>query len=248
MEWVAVDAAEPDAGILEEAHPVGRGDDRLPAAADGDGLAPAGVAGVLVGLDDARRDDQVGVLHDPLRGAWNAVGRDDAQVGPHPRVAAVRVRDPHPCGHGRAELLDLLGVGRGAVEADGDQDRDVRVGDAPGIQLVQERLHQDVVRTRAGQVGDRDDRARQARSRGAHRLGGEVTEAFGSERRAEARPRCRREIADRSSRDRFDHVDVEPGLHHELQLVVAVRDAKHLLARRPLHRLTLGETVRAAGA
>ena len=124
----------------------------------------------------------------------------------------------------------------------------IRVGDAPGVQLVQEGRHEDVVGARAGQVGDRDDRAGRARSSGAHGLRSEVPEALGSERPREARAGRGREIADRSSRGGLDHVDVEPRLHHELQLVVAVRDAKHLFARRPLHRLTLGETAGAAGA
>src|SRR4029079_18163782 len=79
VERVAVDAAEAYGGILEEAHPVGRGDDTLAAAADGDGLPSARVARVLVRLDDARRDDQVRILGDLLGEGRHALRRGGSE-------------------------------------------------------------------------------------------------------------------------------------------------------------------------
>ena len=136
---------------------MGRRDHGLAAATDGDGLASAGVPRVLVRLDDAGRDDDIGVLHDPLRGPWHAVRRDRAEIGPLRRIAAIRIDDAHAVDDA-AELLALLSVGRRAVQTHGDDHHDAVIGDAAGVQLVEERRDEDVVGTVAREVGDGDDR------------------------------------------------------------------------------------------
>src|SRR5207245_9857455 len=95
-ERIAVDLGEPHTGVFKETHAVRRGDDRLATAADRDGLAPAGVAGVLVRLDDARRHDEVRFLHELLGETRDVVWRYDPEVGPHPRIAAISIGDAHP--------------------------------------------------------------------------------------------------------------------------------------------------------
>ncbi len=109
-----------------------------PAESAGAGLAPAGPPAVLVRLDDPCRHDEIGVLHDPLREAGHPIGRDRAEIRPLRGVVAVGV-DHGDAIDRRAELLALLGIGRRAVQPDGHDHRDPRVGDTSRIQLVEQR-------------------------------------------------------------------------------------------------------------
>ena len=67
-----------------------------------------------------------------------------SEVGPLARIAAVGVDDAHAVDDS-AELLALLGIGRRAVQPDGDDHRDALVGDTAGVQLVEQRRDEDVV-------------------------------------------------------------------------------------------------------
>ena len=179
MEWVALDFREPDSGILEEAHPVRRGDHRLPATPDRDRLAAARVPGVLVRLDDPRRDDQIGLLHELLRGAGDVIGRDRPKVGPHGGIAPVRIDDAHTI-HDRAELVPFLRVRCRAMQTDRHDDRDLPVEDAPRIELVEERRDQHPVRRCAREIGHGDHRSRIRRL--PNGVGGQILETLPAKR------------------------------------------------------------------
>jgi hypothetical protein len=108
------------------------------------------------------------------------------------------------------------------MEADRDDHGDALVGDPAGVELVQERWHEHVVRRGAGQVGDGDDGGRAARSGLSARVARQLPKRGRAEGMTE-RVSCRLgEVIDRSGRARFDDVDVEPGLNHELELAVPV--------------------------
>ena len=112
------------------------------------------------------------------------------------------------------------------MQPDADHDRDLTVGDPARAQLLDERRHQDGVRRRAREVGDRDDGLRFARSGSFDGRGRERAERCGSERRGEPASRLRGEIVDRRRRPRLDRVDIEPGLDHEVELLLPVRDGQ----------------------
>ena len=173
VERIAVELREPDAGVLEEPHTVRRGDHGLAAASDRDGLPPAGVAGVLVRLDDARGDDEVGVLDDLLGQARDPIGRDRPEVSPVGRISALGVDDPHAI-HDRSQFLPLLRVGRRPMETDGDDDGDPFVRDAAAVQFVEHRRDEHVVGRGAGEVRYSDDGRGGARSRVRDRLAGQL--------------------------------------------------------------------------
>ena len=137
VEGIALDLREPHPGILEEAHSVRRRDHRLAGAADRDCLPTAGVARVLMRLDDTRRHDQVSVFHKLLREARDAVRRDRPEVGPHRGIAPVRVDDANAVDD-RPELLALFGGRRLPVESYRDDDGDALVRDSARVQLVEE--------------------------------------------------------------------------------------------------------------
>ena len=62
VERVALDAAQARAGVIHHLRAVGVGDHGLARCAHGHRLPPAGVARVLVRLDDAGGDEQVGLV------------------------------------------------------------------------------------------------------------------------------------------------------------------------------------------
>ena len=222
MEGIALDLREPHPGILEEAHSVRRRDHRLAGTPDRYGLAAPGISRVLVWLDNPSRDDEVRLLDELLRGARHVVGRNRPKVGPHRGIASVGVDDAHAVDD-RAELVALLGVCRRAMQSDRHDDGDLRVGDAPCVQLAEERRDQHRVRRRACEVGHRDHRSRIRSFPDCVRR--EVPEAFASERRLKTAYGFRREVDDGCCRGRLDDVEVEPGLQHELELLLTVRNA-----------------------
>src|SRR5439155_11339852 len=134
-------------------------DDGLATAADRDGLSTAGPAGVLMRLNDARRHDEVGILHELLREARDAVRRDGTKIGPLRRIATIRVDDANTIDD-RPKLLALLGIGRRAMQADADHHGDVSVRDPTGVELVEKGRNENRVRRCPREIGDRDDRAR----------------------------------------------------------------------------------------
>ena len=197
VEGIALDLREPHPGILEEAHSVRRRNHRLAGAADRDRLPTAGVARVLMRLDDTRRHDQVSVFHKLLREARDAVRRDRPEVGPHRGITSVGIDDAHAVDN-RAELLALLSVRRRAVEPDRHDHGDLRVGDAAGVQFIEERRNQDRIGGGTRQVGHRDDCT--CALGFAYGLRGELPKARSAKRRGEPPGGFLREIGDRRSR------------------------------------------------
>ena len=110
------------------------------------------------------------------------------------------------------------------MKPDRDDDGDLRVGDSARVELVEKRRHEHRVGRGAREVGDRYDGARSRRLR--RRIPSEVAETLASERRRQLSRGLGSEIRDGRGRGRLDDVDVEPRLHHELELSIAVRNGE----------------------